>query len=82
MSTVLSTEKSFNKRLIAKIDLDVFERLIQGGEFSQDDAEGFTDKVLSFSRKNQGGRKFEIHVEQTRSILMVPQLGTMDSIKC
>ena len=34
-----------------KIDLDVYERLIQGGEFSQDDAEGFTDKVLSFFKE-------------------------------
>lgn len=48
MSSLLSSEKGLNKELIAEIDLDVFERLLQGGEFSEDDAKRFTIKVIDY----------------------------------
>ena len=48
MSSLLSSEKGLNKELIAEIDLDVFERLITGGEFSADDAKRFTAKVIAY----------------------------------
>ena len=48
MAPILTTNQTINKKLIAEIDLGVFERVLIGDDFSLEDAERFTDKVIGF----------------------------------
>ena len=63
MAPILTTNQTINKKLIAEIDLGVFERVLIGDDFSLEDAERFTDKVIGFFED-----KIK-HIESLRSSL-------------
>ena len=63
MAPILTTNQTINKKLIAEIDLDLFERLVSRDDFSLEDADRFTDKVIGFFED-----KIK-HIESLRSSL-------------